>query len=147
MTTEITHLKPGQIRLAEWLALPISERQPKTQTALAEELDVTEATLINWKKSNELWDYRDTILRHAGKDMVPEAMRVVGGILRLAEASLAKDEFPENVKVALEAAKDVMSRWSDPARKAHLVTTLKDIYRDIDKGIIEGEYAELPNGS
>lgn len=128
MTTEIVHLKPGQIIFAEWLALPVLERQPKTQAALAIQLDVTEATLVNWKKNNELWDYRDRLLRHEGKDMVPDALKKIRQLLD-----------SDNSKVVLEAAKDILSRWSDPKRSAHLVTTLKEIYQHRD---IEGEWED-----
>ena len=124
MVTEIVHLKPGQIIFAEWLATPLIERQPKTQTALAEQLGVTDATLCNWKKSSELWDYRDNLLRHQGKDLVPDALKVIEALLH-----------SENSKVALEAAKDVLSRWSDPKRSAHLVTTLKELYQLRDQSV------------
>ena len=144
MSTEIIHLKPGQIIFAEWLALPVSERQPKTQAALAEQLDVTESTLVNWKKNNALWDYRDTLLRHEGKDLVPEALKVMAGILRQAEKAIKENRLPENSKVALETAKDVLSRWSDPKRSAHLVTTLKEIYQHSDK-MVEGEWEDASN--
>lgn len=143
MITDITILKPNQIIFAEWLATSQLERQPKTQTELALQLGVTEATLINWKKLPELWDYRDSILRHAGKDLVPEALKVMAGILKQAEQNLKENRLPENSKVALETAKDVLSRWSDPKRSAHIVATLKDMYRDIDKETKEGEHKEL----
>lgn len=147
MAIAIVNLKPGQIRFAEWLAMSALERQPKTQTELAIEIGVTEATLINWKKLPELWDYRDTILRHEGKDLVPDALKVMAGILRQAESALKEGRLPENSKVALETAKDVLSRWSDPKRSAHLVTTLKELYKAIDKGVVEGEYSELPENT
>ena len=122
MNTELTVLKAGQIRLAEWLAIPLIERQPKTQAELAIQLGVTEATLCNWKHNPELWDYRDKLLRQTGKDLVPEALRVIKDLL----------ESP-NSKVALEAAKDILSRWSDPRKSAHIIATLKELYQLHDK--------------
>src|SRR5438270_12116622 len=38
----------------EWLALPIQERVPKTELALAKELGVERTTLYNWRKMPEL---------------------------------------------------------------------------------------------
>ena len=126
ITNEIIHLKPAQVTFAEWLATPSIERQPKTQTALAEQLGVTEVTLSNWKHNPELWEYRDKLLRQTGKDLVPEALKKVGELLA-----------SDNSKVALEAAKDILSRWSDPKRSAHIVTTLKDLYQLHDEGIVQ----------
>lgn len=40
----------NQLRFIEWLALPKSERKPKTQGAFAKELGVHETTLSDWKK-------------------------------------------------------------------------------------------------
>lgn len=119
---EISYLKPLQIQLAEWLATPDTERQPKTQKDLAIQLGVTEATLCNWKQNPELWEYRDRLLRLAGKDKVPDAIKKVGDLMNC-----------ENKKVELEAAKDILSRWSDPRREAHIVTTLKELYQLHDK--------------
>ena len=133
---EIIHLKEGQITFATWLATPITERQPKTQTQLAEQLGVTEATLCNWKKSSELWDYRDNLLRHQGKDLVPEALKVIEGLLH-----------SENSKVALDAAKDILSRWSDPKRSAHLVTTLKELYRFKEENLLPDKPLQLTTNS
>jgi len=116
--SNIIHLKPGQITFAEWLATPIIERQPKTQSALAELLGVSQQTLCNWKNDPEVWDYRDKILRQTGKDLVPEALKRISILLQ-----------SDNPKVALDAAKDVLSRWSDPKKSAHLVTTLKELYQ------------------
>jgi hypothetical protein len=120
--TELTVLKAGQIRLAEWLATPIVERQPKTQKELAMQLGVSEATLCNWKQDPEIWEYRDKLLRQAGKDKVPDAIKKVGDLMDC-----------ENKKVELEAAKDILSRWSDPRKSAHIITTLKELYQLHDK--------------
>ncbi len=120
---------------AEWLATPAVERQSKTQTALAEQLNVSTATLSQWKRMPEIWDYRDSILRQTGKDLVPEALKRIKELLN-----------SDSGKVALEAAKDVLSRWSDPKRSAHIVATLKQLYQDNDterKGTVEGEYKEI----
>ena len=122
MNTEIIGLKAGQIRFAEWLATPATERQPKTQSALAEQLGVVEATLCNWKRIPEVWEYRDSILRQTGKDLVPEALRKIKELLDSPSA-----------KVALDAAKDILSRWSDPKRTAMIVATLKELYQQHDK--------------
>ena len=111
-------LKPEQVLFAEWLALPIKMRNPLTQTALAEQLGVTTATLINWKKIPELWEYRDSLLRQYGKDLVPEALRKIEELLT-----------SQNSKVALDAARDILSRWAEPIRHAHIISTLKDLYQ------------------
>lgn len=122
----IIHLKAAQITFAEWLATPMVEREPKTQVELAVQLGVHETTLCAWKKSQEIWDYRDSILRQTGKDLVPEALKRIKELLN-----------SENSRVALDAAKDVLSRWSDPKRTASIVATLKDLYQRPE---IEGEY-------
>lgn len=131
---QIVRLKPSQIQFAEWLATPATERQPKTQIELAEQLGVVESTLCNWKRIPEVWDYRDSILRQTGKDLVPEALKKIKELL----------DSP-NSKVALDAAKDILSRWSDPKRSAHIIATLKQLYQENDNphntdnaNIIEG---------
>ena len=132
----IVQLKPMQLIFATWLATPVTERDCKTYEALAVQLGVTKATLFNWKHLPEIWDYRDSILRQTGKDLVPEALKRVKELLQ-----------SENSKVALDAAKDILSRWSDPKRTATIVATLKDLYQQHDlpqlvEGSIEGELIE-----
>lgn len=122
MNNELVTLKSAQISFVEWLATPIIERQPKTQKELALQLGVSEATLCNWKQNPEVWDYRDKLLRQAGKDKVPDAIKKIGDLMECG-----------NKKVELEAGKDILSRWSDPRRSAHIVTTLKELYQLYDK--------------
>lgn len=135
----IVQLKPLQMAFAEWLATPVTEREPKTQKALAEQLGVTPDTLVDWKKLPEVWDYRDSILRQTGKDLVPEALKKLKELL----------ESPYD-RVSMDACKDILSRWSDPKKSATIVATLKELYQQHDQaeelqalGSIEGEFKEL----
>lgn len=113
-------LTTDQILYAEWLALPTMERSPRSKDAFAATIGVSPPTLYNWEKLPELWDHRDSILRQYGKDLVPLAMRVIKQSL----------QQTENRKVALDAARDVLSRFADPARTAKLIVTLQDMYRN-----------------
>jgi hypothetical protein len=42
--------KPDQLKFQAWLALPSSERHPKTQKQFAQLLEVHETTLCDWKR-------------------------------------------------------------------------------------------------
>lgn len=134
MSKELVQLKPLQIAFAEWLATPLVERQCKTQKEFAEQLGVAPQTLNNWKQLQEVWDYRDSILRQTGKDLVPEALKKLKQLL----------ESPYD-RVAMDAAKDVLSRWSDPKRNATIAVTLKELYQQHDspQEPIDAEYKEI----
>jgi Helix-turn-helix of insertion element transposase len=45
-----------RLRFIEWLSLPSSARNPKTQRELAKQLGVDAATLSDWKRSPDLWE-------------------------------------------------------------------------------------------
>ena len=132
----IVHLKPLQIAFAEWLATPETERQCKTMKELAEQLGVSYSTVKAWNTIPEIWDYRDSILRQAGKDLVPQALKKLKLLL----------ESPYD-RVAMDAIKDVLSRWSDPKRNATIVATLKELYQQHDNQLeepaVEAEYKEI----
>lgn len=50
-------LKQAELfRFIDWLAQPDALREPKTQTELAKELNVEDATLSDWKKLKGFWD-------------------------------------------------------------------------------------------
>lgn len=48
-STEVKGFTADQLHLQAWLALPKKARQPKTQRALAAQLEVREETLSRWK--------------------------------------------------------------------------------------------------
>jgi len=124
---ELVKLKPPQIIFAEWLATSPVDRSPKTQQELAVQLNVTEATLCNWKKIPELWEYIQGLYREQGRGNVATALRVEQKVM---EEYLRRDTNP---KVAIDASKDTLSRWSDPRREAHISVTLKELYQEYDK--------------
>jgi len=112
-----SRLSPEQIRFAEWLAMPLDERNPSTQRDLALVLDVSEITLSHWKKIGEIRDIMDDIISARGKELVPLAIKKLKGLLN-----------SDNSKVQLDAAKDILSRWGDVARQGHIVASIKDLY-------------------
>lgn len=107
-----------QILFAEWLATPTMERQPKTRDEFAKTIGMTPQTLSGWNKIPELWEVRDSFISTAGKEMVADALKVL------------KDRIndPDHKKLALEAARDVLDRWAEPKRHAHIIATIKDMY-------------------
>ena len=111
-------LTPQQLVFAEWLAVPTTERQPRSQKELAKQLGVSQQSLCQWKEIPELWDVRDSLVTSAAKDLIPEAIKVLKD--RIAD--------PEHKKLALDAAKDILDRWSEPKRHAHIIASIKDMY-------------------
>lgn len=109
-------LKPEQIILAEWLALPSFERVPKTQKELGEQLGVSDETIKNWKKIPEVWLVRDECMSTLGKELVAEAM----GTLK----QMMKKGGPQ----AYQAAKDILDRYAEPIKHMHIITSLKDLW-------------------
>lgn len=111
-------LTTDQILFAEWLAMPTIERQPKTQKELAIQLGYEEHTLCCWKEIPELWDVRDSLVTSQAKELIPEAIQVLKDRI--------KDK--DHQKLALDAAKDILDRWSEPKRHAHIIASIKDMY-------------------
>jgi len=112
-----SRLSADQIAFAEWLALPFMERQPKHQKDLAAQLGISEKTLTEWKKIPEIWEVRDSVISTKGKELVSEAMAVMEKVLK-----------SPNLKLASEAARDILDRWAEPTKHAHIVATIKDMY-------------------
>lgn len=88
-------LSPKQQRLMTWLMTQRSEREPKTQAALAAELDVTPDTLTAWKRDDEFlkeWNaqYLRTISNPGRK------MEIMETLLRTA----TDQEDPKHVQAA-----------------------------------------------
>lgn len=44
-----------RLKFVEWLALPTTQRKPKTEAELARQLGVEPATLSDWKQNPNLW--------------------------------------------------------------------------------------------
>ena len=85
-----------QVRFIQWLALPESERVPKTQKELAGELNLRPATLSRWKR---LPGFDLAVLKEAGRRLgqrMPEILAVIGQ-----KAAAGDFRF---VKLALELA-------------------------------------------
>jgi hypothetical protein len=111
-------LTPEQIALAEWLALPKSERVPANKKGFAEALGLNPQTISNWCNIPEVWTVRDEFLREIGKDLVPEAIR-----------ALRRSLQSNDSKVVIQAAKDILDRWSEPRRTASIVASITDMYK------------------
>lgn len=122
LTEARRRLTPEQIQYAEWMAIPSYERVPKTKKEFAEGIGVSYGTLRNWEMVPEVWTIRDEILRAIGKDLVPEAVRV-----------LRKAMYSPDSKVALQAAKDILDRWAEPRRQANIVASITDMYKQLNE--------------
>lgn len=62
----------NQLAFVEWLATTKDERQPSTQEALAEQLDIHPRTLIRWKKIPEIRKAATERARELLGDDLPE---------------------------------------------------------------------------
>lgn len=112
-------LTPEQIGFAEWLALPLSARTPKTQKEYSAQIHISEHSLCDWKKIPEVWQVRDDAIGTKGKELVSEAMAVLEKVLK-----------SNNLKLASEAAKDILDRWGETTKHAHIIATIKDMYEE-----------------
>jgi hypothetical protein len=117
-----TGLNHQQQVFAEWLSQPSFERHPKTQVELAQLLGVSEATLCNWKKIPEVLEYRNSILAGSGKDLVPEAVGALKGMLR-----------SNSNQVVLKAAQEILDRWGESSGQSLVITSLKDVWDKHEK--------------
>lgn len=109
-------LTPDQIEYAQWMALPKSKRKPQTEKEWAEIHNVTRTTCFNWRKLPIFWTVRDSYITEDMKRLVPEAAKVLGELIH-----------SENAKVALDAALEVLDRYSIPKQHEQIANTLKDI--------------------
>lgn len=60
-----------------WLALPKAQRRPKTQAALAKDLDVAEETLSRWKHEPGFMDGVNALARELVKHDIAEILGVI----------------------------------------------------------------------
>jgi len=72
---------PDQLAFQAWLALPPSQREPRSQQALARQLEVHEVTLCTWKK---LPGWGDAVYALAFERLRGELVPVLGA--QIAEA-------------------------------------------------------------
>ena len=61
-------------QFVEWLALPVKEREPKTQKELAEQLGLSEWTLSQWKLRDGFWPEVEAIRKGWGKGKTTEVL-------------------------------------------------------------------------
>lgn len=66
---------PDQLKFQAWLAVPPALREPRSQQALAAQLEVHEVTLVNWKK---LPGWGDAVYRLAFERLRGELVPVLG---------------------------------------------------------------------
>ena len=84
-------------KFVEWMGLPIPERNPKEQKQLALDLDVEEATLSDWKKTDGFWDLVKTERKKWAKDKMSN---VLAGLYKKA----IKDGSAAEVKLFMQYA-------------------------------------------
>ncbi|KKU22508.1 MAG: hypothetical protein UX31_C0001G0026 [Candidatus Nomurabacteria bacterium GW2011_GWA1_46_11] len=58
----------------EWMALPIKEREPKTQKELAVQFGLSEWTLSQWKDRQGFWPAVEGVRKNWGKSKTPEVL-------------------------------------------------------------------------
>ena len=66
-----------QERVIAWLALPKSERVPKTQKALAAEIGIYEDTICRWKRLPGWGDAVNALALAYVKDDIPDVLAVI----------------------------------------------------------------------
>ncbi len=143
-------LTPVQQEFALWLSLPEAYRVPKSQEQWAKEHNMSDVTCWYWKKLPAIWEVRDSYLTVKGKELATKAVYKIETLLD-----------SENSKVALDAAKDILSRWGEPAKHATVLTSLRDIFETkelrtkatvepkeelkdtVEELAVEGEFKEL----
>ncbi len=69
-----TNWEPDHVRFQVWLALPSSERVPKTQKELAKVIGVDEATLWRWK---QLPGWNDAVYELGAAQIVGELVPIL----------------------------------------------------------------------
>jgi hypothetical protein len=115
-----------QFKFIEWLALPKTERQPKTQKLFAREIGVDEGTLSDWKR---LPGFMDDVTARARKQMQDAMSDVYGALVKAASKGdvqaiklffemageyTPKQEFKGNVGLTwAEAVKQAMQHSAD----------------------------------
>lgn len=69
----------AQLKFIEWLALPKSERKPKTlaQFAALADIQVDERTLYRWKRLPGLLDAVNRLARELVKEDIPDVLGVI----------------------------------------------------------------------
>lgn len=77
MIEKLEKLSHEQRLFLEWLALPKSERVPRTQRLLADKIGVVEDTLCQWKKKPGFIDLVNLYARELVKDDIAEVLGVV----------------------------------------------------------------------
>jgi len=89
------------LRFIEWISLPTSEREPKTQVELAGKLKVDIATLSDWKKVDGFWDEVRSKRKEWGQNKVSNVLLGLYGRALTGTAAEVKlflqyvDEFVE----------------------------------------------------
>jgi hypothetical protein len=98
---------PDQIVLQAWLALPKAAREPRSQRALAAELEVDESTLSDWKK---LPGFNDAVYALVIDHVVGELVPVLHAQVREAK----KGSLPHAQWLA-----EICGKWTPRARLDH----------------------------
>lgn len=120
MSSEVNNWTADQQVYVAWLALPKAQRRPKTQVALAKDLDVAEETLSRWKHEPGFMDDVNALARELVKHDIAEVLGVV-------RSRAKKGELPYvNMVLAMAGmASDV-----DAAGKGPQETVIRVVYGD-----------------
>ena len=118
--------------LAAWLALPKDMREPSTQKALAEKLDVDQMTLSRWKKMHNMKAYVDDVLLIELRDRLGELHRA------LIDHAIA-GKHPKYMEMALQLAMEQFGKKEVDVRitKNETVTMTTDDLADKMFGIFK----------
>jgi hypothetical protein len=111
MSNDVKNWTPEQERFIAWLALPKAQRTPKTQQALAKEIDIASETLTRWKSLPGFMDAVNALARELVKHDVAEVL----GKIR-AEAKKGNLPFVNMVLSMAGMTKDVESAGKGPAQ-------------------------------
>lgn len=98
---------PDQLKFQAWLALPAAAREPKTQRALAQQLEYHEITLTEWKRLPGWHDaVYDLAMKHVVGDLVP--------VLHAQVREAKKGSLPH-----AQWLFDLAGKWTPTTRQQH----------------------------
>lgn len=111
----------------EWMALPVKEREPKTQKELAVQFGLSEWTLSQWKLRNGFWPEVEKIRRSWAKGKTSE---ILEGLYKK-----AKEGHAAEVKLWLQYVEDYSEKTkSEVTTKSDFQLKLSSVIKDIRSG-------------
>lgn len=71
-------VSPEQLTFLNWLAMPLAMRDPPTQKEYAQQIEVTEKTLCDWKRNLDLMEgYKDLVILYLIEYEIPDCLRAM----------------------------------------------------------------------